>query len=130
MLTLVILSAGLSGCLSSDEDELEEFLLSAFQMNKVMSTKIVIMMETTLHTQHHGAHIANQFYKPLTIQSLQDNHRIQQRTRKYSDMNEWKDRMESELKGIYLIHLSMHLRYRNHPTSLVFQQCISLAAMG
>ena len=102
MLTLVILSAGLSGCLSSDEDELEEFptfSLSDEQGNVHENSDYDGKPYVAYFSASWCSHC-----KPV-LQALDDTIPSGQLIvfnkeprEEYSDMNEWKDRMESELE--------------------------------
>ncbi len=102
ILTLVILSAGLSGCLASDEDELEEF--PTFSLSDEQGN---VHENSDYDGEPYVAYFSASWCshcKPV-LQALDDTIPAGQLIvfnkeprEEYSDMNEWKDRMESELE--------------------------------
>ena len=101
-LTLVLISTSLSGCLSSDVDELEEFPEFSLvdeqgnsQNNSIYNGEPFVAYFSASWCSH---------CKPV-LQALDDIVPVGQLIvfnkeprEEYSDMNEWKDRMESELE--------------------------------
>lgn len=102
ILVIILISANLSGCLSSDENELEEFpsfTLSDEQGNIHNNSKYSNKTFVAYFSASWCSHC-----KPV-LQSLDDIVPVGQlivfnkeSREEYSDMNEWKDRMESELE--------------------------------
>ena len=101
-LAIILLSATMSGCLSSDENEFEEFpsfSLSDEQCNVHENSNYSWLP----YVAYFSASLCNHC-KPV-LQALDDTipneqlivFNIEPRE-EYSDMNEWKDRMESELE--------------------------------
>lgn len=102
LLILVLVSGSLSGCLSSDEEELDEFPSFSLVDEQGIEHK---------NTNYDGAPYVAYFSaswcshcKPV-LQALDDTIPEGQllvfnkdAREEYSDMNEWKDRMESELE--------------------------------
>ena len=101
-LTIILLSATMSGCLSSDENELEEF--PSFSLSDEQGNLHENSNYSGLpYVAYFSASWCNHC-KPV-LQALDDTiptdqlivFNIESRE-EYSDMNEWKDRMESELE--------------------------------
>ena len=102
ILILVLLSSSLSGCLSSDEEELEKF--PSFSLSDEQGS---IHNNSNYSDEPFVAYFSASWCshcKPV-LQALDDIVPAGQllvfnmeSREKYSDMNEWKDRMESELE--------------------------------
>ena len=102
LLVIILISANLSGCLSSGEDELEEFpsfSLSDERGNVHNNSKYDNITYVAYFSASWCSHC-----KPV-LQALDDIVPVGQLIvfnkeprEEYSDMNEWKDRMESELE--------------------------------
>ena len=110
-LALIIISASISGCLSSDEKELEEFpsfSLSDEQGNVHNNSNY----SGTPFIAYFSASWCSHCYPVLgdlddTIPARQLIVFNKEPREEYSDMNEWKDKMESELERD-LVHPFIH----------------------
>ena len=101
-LTIVLLVSSLSGCFSSDEESLEEFPEFSL-VDEAGNTQELGMYENTPFVAYFSASWCGHC-KPV-LEALDDtipegNLMVfnKDAREEYSDMNEWKDRMESELE--------------------------------